>query len=509
VLHATSVKTRFLVSVVSNGLRGIIGLASGLLIARGLNPSGYGDLMFLLGSFSAIRSLLDMGTSNAFYTFLSKHTQERRFYLSYFAWLGLQFAITLLTIALIIPDTMFDRVWLGHDRGIVIIAFLASFMQQQVWQTVGQIGESIRKTIKLQVMNIGIAMIYLAMILLLLITENISVGNILFLLIAQYVVATLLAYLFLKGDQSGLVEKETTLKQIISEYWVYCKPLIALSFLTFLYDFADKWMLQKFGGAAQQGFFQIANQISTVSLLATSSILSVFWKEIANALAKHDHARVAMLYRKISRGLVMLGAIITGLLLPWSEQIVSISLGQMYTQAWPVLAIMLLYPIHQSMGQIAGTMFFASGQTKKYMFVCMGVMLVFLPVSYLLLAPSTGVLIPGLGMGAIGIATKLVSLAIVSGNVQAWVVARYSGWKFDWAYQLIGVPLMLLLGFLAKMLVGLQWDLEAMGMAELIVPVMLTAFIYLILVVWMLWLLPWLIGMGRREMMGLFGGLKA
>jgi O-antigen/teichoic acid export membrane protein len=508
VLNATSVKTRFLVSFVSNIVRGVIGQATGLLVARGLNPSGYGDLMFLLGSFVAIRTLLDMGTSNAFYTFLSRHKQERRFYLSYFAWLALQFTFTFALVVLIIPDNMFDKIWLGHNREIVVIAFLAAFMQQQVWQTVGQISESIRKTVKLQLLNLGIAVTYLAIILLLLFMGAMTVTNILFFIIVQYIVATLVAYRLMIGDQAGPVEKDTTLRQIGQEYWVYCKPLVVLSLVAFLYEFADKWMLQKFGGAAQQGYFQIANQISTISLFATTSILSIFWKEVSSALAKQDHARVAMLYRKISRGLVMLGAIISGLLIPWSEQIIIIFLGKIYAQAWPVLAIMLLYPIHQSMGQIAGTMFFASGQTRKYMFLSMGVMLLFLPISYLLLAPVSGVWIPGMGMGAIGIAIKMVLLAVVAGNIQMWVVARFSGWKFEWVFQVVGIPLMLGLGYLTKMLVALRWDLDNIHIGDLIIPVMLSSFIYAILVVWVVWLLPWLIGMERKELLSLIKEIR-
>jgi O-antigen/teichoic acid export membrane protein len=285
---------------------------------------------------------------------------------------------------------------------------------------------------------------------------------------------------------------------------VYCKPLIALSLISFFYDFADKWMLQKFGGASQQGYFQIANQFSTISLLATTSILSVFWKEIADAWAKHDHARIAMLYRKVSRGLVMLGAITTGLLLPWSEQIVMIFLGQAYAQAWPVLAIMLLYPIHQSMGQIGGTMLLASGLTHRHMLVSMGTMLVSVPFSYLMLAPTTGALVPGLGMGAIGIATKMVLLGIVSVNVQAWVIARYSGWKLDWIFQAAGIPLMIGLGYLAKMLVGLLWNLEGIGLPNLIMPVVLASLLYAIAVISSLWLLPWLIGVERDEIKRLY-----
>ena len=188
----------------------------------------------------------------------------------------------------------------------------------------------------------------------------------------------------------------------------------------------------------------------------------------------------------------MLGAITTGLLLPWSEQIVMIFLGKAYAQAWPVLAIMLL----------------ASGQTYRHMLVSMGVMLISVPFSYLMLAPATGVLVPGLEMGAIGIASKMVVLGMLSVNIQAWVIARYSGWKLDWKFQAVGIPLMIGLGYLAKILVGLLWNLEDIGMADLIVPVILAAFFYLVSVAWLLWLQPWLIGMNREEIMSLFGKLR-
>lgn len=498
-LHSTSVRTRFLVSVGSNAIRAIIGFASGLLVARGLSPSGYGDLMFLLGSFVAIRSLLDMGSSSAFYTFLSRHTQGLRFYSFYFAWLALQFVITLLAVALIIPDSVFESVWLGHNRGIVVFAFFAAFMQQQVWQTVSQIGESMRKTVKVQLLNLVVAMIYLAAVSSLLLIGGMTVEKILLLMIVQYVIATLLAYRFLREAQAEAVEKQTPFMQIAREYWVYCKPLVVLSLVSFLYDFADKWMLQKFGGASQQGYFQIASQFAAISLLATTSILNIFWKEIADARAKRDQARVAMLYRKVNRGLVMLGAITTGLLLPWSEQIVTIFLGQAYAQAWPVLAIMLLYPIHQSMGQIGGTMLLASGQTQKYMSVSILIMMLSIPATYIVLAPASHGLLPGMGLGALGMACKMVVLGLVSVNIQAWVIARYGEWKFDWGFQAVGIPLMIGLGFVAKWLVGMLWNLEEVGITRLLVPVTIASLFYLATAMAMIWRFSWLIGAERGE----------
>src|SRR3989442_12337592 len=113
-LNSTSVKTRMLVSIGSNALRAALSFFTGVVIARSLDPSGYGDLMFLLGSFAAIRMLLDMGCSSAFFTFLSRRSRGRRFYLLYFAWLALQVVITVIVVGLLIPSSLLHRIWLGH-----------------------------------------------------------------------------------------------------------------------------------------------------------------------------------------------------------------------------------------------------------------------------------------------------------------------------------------------------------------------------------------------------------
>ena len=335
-----------------------------------------------------------------------------------------------------------------------------------------------------------------------------SIERILFLLIGQHAVGAICAYWTLRDTRFEPVEKEMSLKGMVGKYWIYCRPLILLSMAGFLYGFADKWMLQRFGGASQQGYFQVASQFASVSLLATTSILSIFWKEIADASAKRDHSRIADLYRKATRALVMLGAIFSGFLLPWSEEIVAIVLGQAYAQSWPVLAIMLIYPIHQAMGQIGGTMFLASGQTQRFMVISLFIMFGSIPFSYFALAPSSGILIPGLGLGAIGLASKMVLVNVVSVNLQAWVIARYGGWRFDWQFQMVGIPLMFAFGFLAKILVWLLWDLKSRSIGDLIIPGVFAGVVYVISVAIAIWMLPWLIGAEKRELLNLFRRLR-
>jgi hypothetical protein len=64
---------------------------------------------------------------------------------------------------------MLEKTWLGHARQVVVLAFVATFLQQQVWQTVNQIAEASRKTVSVQLLGLGVAVAHLALVSLLLI----------------------------------------------------------------------------------------------------------------------------------------------------------------------------------------------------------------------------------------------------------------------------------------------------------------------------------------------------
>ncbi len=506
-LNSTSVKTRFFASVGGNVTRAAISFAAGLIVARGLSPSGYGKLMFLLGSFTSFKALMDMGTSSAFYTFISQRPRNRKFYLTYLGWLAFQFLGTSLLIVFLLPQAVITKVWLGESRTVILLAFAASFFQQQIWQTLGQIGDASRKTVKIQIMNLAVGAVHLIAVYLMLVIKWLTVNDVLWLFIIEYVVVSIWGYWFLK-DHDDAPTNETgedlNLKQVAQDYWKYCKPLILLSLVSFLYDFADRWMLQRFGGSNQQGFYQISNQFASISLLATTSILRVFWKEVAEAGARQDNERVVGLYQKVTRGLVMFSAILSGFLIPWSKEIVTVSLGKEYVAAWPVLALMFLYPIHQSLGQIVGTMFLAKGQTKVYSLLSMVLALVSIPVSYLAQAPPSNPFVPGFGLGAMGMALKMVLLNIVSVNASVLALARINKWKFDWAYQVVGITFVITMGYLAKRLVSVFWNVEGIAQInEFLLPGFFSGIIYIVAVFALILAMPWIAGIKREDISGL------
>jgi len=205
-----------------------------------------------------------------------------------------------------------------------------------------------------------------------------------------------------------------------------------------------------------------------------------------------------MLYQKVSRGLLVVGAIFSGFAIPWSETILELVLGKAYAPAWAALAIMFLYPIHQSVGQVCGTMLLSIGQTRLYVLQGISIMLVSLPVSYIIQAPPTA-MVPGLGWGSFGMALKIVVLNVIGVNVMIVMIARLYGWKYDWASQVVGVVGPVVLGFATHRLALWIMAPSAGGGMQLLPPMLFAGLLYLLSAAGLIWAMPWLVGMERAE----------
>jgi hypothetical protein len=61
-------------------------------------------------------------------------------------------------------------------------------------------------------------------------------------------------------------------------------------------------------------------------------------------------------------------------------------------------------------------------------------MLISVPISYLVLAPPVHG-IPGLHLGAAGLALRTLIINMIFVNINVWYLSRKYGWKLDFAYQ--------------------------------------------------------------------------
>ena len=457
----SSIRKRFLFSAGANAVRAAISLAVGLIVARGLGPADYGNLAYLLGSFWAIRALLDLGTSSAFYTFIAQRGRGYHYYVVYFAWLAFQFLFSVALVALLLPATVVAQFWLGLDRELILLALLATFLQNQVWLTVVQMHESLRQTIRIQLAGVLIILAHLILVAAMLFGDWLSLRAVLWAIVGEYFVAAIWLSATLRksyvahepSSAEDVSSADDSLRKVLKAYVHYCRPMAVIAVFSFAYEIVDRWLLQRYGGASQQGFYQVAAQLSTVSLLATASIMNIFWKEIAEANEQGAHERVAGLYRKTTQSLVFLAAFVSCFLAPWAETLVDVLLGSAYKAAWPVLMLMMFYPIHQAVGQINGTLFMATGRNSLYMKITVAGLLVSIPVAYVLIASGVGLGEFGLGLGAMGLALKIVGLNFLFQSFQSWLISRHYGIDFQWLEQMRAIFALLLISCVCKFMV--------------------------------------------------------
>lgn len=485
-----SIRSRFAFSLLANLLKALVGFVSGLLVARGLGPEQYGKMMFLLGTFIAVRQLLDLGSSTAFFTFLSQRPRSRRFVAWYSGWLGVQFLVPLIAVWLLFPAAWVELIWKGEQRSLVVMAFVAAYMQSTVWSFMMQMGESQRLTRWVQGVSTAIALLHISLVAIFWWQDWLGIRLLLAAFIfewalAAWVIATQLRF-------STMPDEDENLAAVFREFGRYCLPMIPYCWMGFAYEFADRWLLQNYGGSIQQAFYAVASQFGVVAAIATTSILNVFWKEIAEAHHQGNKERVSTLYRNVSRGLFFVAASVAGFLMPWSKDILHLTLGPAYVGGATALTIMFLYPIHQSMGQIGGTMLYATGQVRAQVVMGMFFMAASIVVTYFVLAPADAQM-PGLDLGSAGLAGKIVILQFISVNVVAFYLARSLQMTFDWVYQPLSGLGCLGAGCLAYAIPRWLFDVAA----HVWVGITVSAIIYVIMLFSLIWLSPSLVGLSR------------
>lgn len=457
-----SILKRFSFSLIANVIRALVSFTSVILLARWLGPVDYGRMAFLISTFMAIKSLLDMGTSSAFFTFLSRKRRSSRFVFYFWLWVFCQFLFSLLLVGFILPDTMISFIWKGEPRGLIVLALVASFMQFTVWPIASQMAEASRQTIKLQKLNVFIACLHLLLIITMWSSGELSIPLLFVIIACEWSIAGFIASTFYRSkkiNDTNPNKTELSDHKTFSSFLAYCLPFLPYVWLGFASEFADRWILQSFGGSVEQAYYGIAAQFASLSLIATASLTKVLWKEVAESNEVGDKEKVKNLFIVSSKSLFILTACLACCLLPCADRIIEILLGSEYKDGVLALSIMFLYPVHQSLGQISGTMYYALGFTLPYVLIGISHNLISILVAYFMMAPSNAML-PGLELGSIGLAIKMVLVQFVMVNISLFWLSRRIGISYSIFYQISYLSLFLLIGFGSRLLVDLFFPIE-------------------------------------------------
>ena len=241
-------------------------------------------------------------------------------------------------------------------------------------------------------------------------------------------------------------------KKYIKEFIEYSHPLLLHSIVGMVVGIIDRWMLQSFAGSIQQGFFGLSFKIGQVSSIFTVSMTPLLMREFSIAYSKKDFKLMSTLFKRYIPLIYMIAVYFSVFIAVQADKVILLFGGQKYEGALWSLIIFSFYPIHQSYGQLCGSVFFATGKTKLYRNIGVSVLSLSLIITYFLIAPQEKM---GLNLGAIGLSIKMVAVNIISVNILLYYstkIIKISFWNFL-RHQFIGLIVMLILAYLTSVFV--------------------------------------------------------
>ena len=146
-----------------------------------------------------------------------------------------------------------------------------------------------------------------------------------------------------------------------------------------------------------------------------------------SAFGNGDITQMALLFRRYIPMLYSIAAYFSCFIAMQADKVIYIFGGSKYKEASIAVAIMAFFPIHQTYGQLSGSVFYATGQTSLYRNIGVTSMLIGLPVTYFLIAPGDKW---GINAGATGLAIKMVLLQFIAINVQLYFNSKYLKFSF-------------------------------------------------------------------------------
>lgn len=493
-----SLKKRFSFKLFTN----LVGLVSSILVAgivpRSLGPVVYGNFSFLTSFFTKTLNLFDSGTSSAFYTKLSQQPKRHSLIKFYWSFIGL----IALTIVFILLPTSFSNlrqiIWPDQKLLYIWMALLWAFLVFAN-QILLQMADAHSLTVKSEIIRVIQKIVSVSLIFIMLWLGLFTLLNY---FIFYYIILLFLFLgflLILRKNGISLyprVKLESSVKsKYIKEFYTYSKPLIRLSIVGFIVGIFDRWILQNYAGSAQQGYYGLSLRIASLCFIFTSAMTPLILREFTIAFKENNFDIIKQKYLKFSSIFLFIASFVGVFTSVQSGKIGILLGGNQYQGAHYAIMIMALYPIHQTLGQMNGSFFLATNNTKLYGNIGMVYQIIGLPFIFFMIAPSS---LWGLNLGSLGLALKMVIIQIIGSNFEIWFISK----KLKFSYVNILIKQIYILSFLGVFAYG-TYLLGNLLFENMILSILFSGITYSIVVGFCVFLFPTSIGSSRIEILDL------
>lgn len=398
------------------------------VLPRALGPQAYGNFNFATSVFTQFTGFLDMGTSTCFYNALSRRQQEFRLVAFYGRICCLVLLITLCGGCLLLVPQAGDLLLPGVPAWYAPLAAVYGFL---LWGTrvVRSMNDALGLTVPGELLRSAVNLLGAALLLALFALDRLNPGTLFGL---QYFImggsiAGCLAIMRRSWPHPDFALNRAQRRAYTREFTDYSAPLFVQALLSALALCAERWMLQWFDGSVQQGYFALSQRVSMACFMFVSAMTPLVMRELAIAWGQGDRLLMGRLLTRFAPPLFGIAAWFSCFTLVEARTLVGLFGGSEFAAALVPVQIMALYPAHQAYGQLASSVFHATGKTKILRNLAFVEHLCGLGLAWLFMAPARHF---GLGLGATGLALKTVITQALMVNLLLYLASRMIPLRF-------------------------------------------------------------------------------
>lgn len=397
------------------------------MVPRALGAAAYGNYSFLSAFFGSVLAFADSGSSLAYYNKLSQRPAEAGLSAFYARFAAVIFLMLGVLIAVAFTSGAAPHLWPNLSGRLIVLAALMVFgnwliaVASKAVDANALTGFGEAAALLVRLLLVSLAAVFFVLHLL-------SIQSFLALqtVFNFFLVAALVAVLARRGHASAFVQRlgADEARRYGGEFWEYCHPILTVSFAVLAADVLDRWLLQRLAGPAQQGFLGLGLQVGAVVFIFGGATASLLTREFAQAHYEQDLDRLRTQFMRYLPRAYAVTAYFGMFLAVQAPAIVRIFGGEQFAMAAPATAILCLYPLHQVYGQFGNSLLYATGRTKTVRSTSIAGLALGLLLTVFFLTPREN---GGLGLGAVGIAAKMVLHQVIGVNVILWLNTRYLG----------------------------------------------------------------------------------
>ena len=489
-----SLNKRYFFKLTSSIIKIPVNFLIASIVPRGLGLNAYGNFSYITDFFTRLLGFLNFGTITAFYTKLSKDQRNTNILRFYWGFMIFKIILSISIVSLVFLFDQDENLWIDQTPLHIWLGLCWGILY---WydQIISKVMDAFGLTVKAELALINKSIVGLLILLVMYFYNQFSLTTFFCYSFLMFLYTIFLWWRILNQNKIKLFPKDLigseNIKSLISEFTVYSNPLFIGGLFSLVVGFFDRWLLQFYSGSGEQGLYSLAYKISGICFLFTNAMSPLFTRELSIEHGKKSIKKMKKLFIKYVPIFFFISATLGIFFLFNAETIVKIIGGKEFSSAVSAVALMSIYPIHQTYGQLNASVYFASERTVIYRNIGIFSNVLGLFLTIIFLSPNSTF---GFGLGAIGLSFKMVIAQIIGANISLFYNSKYLKFSFFrmFIHQIFSITLILLSMQTARFI-------SNSITSNLIFSIFVSGVIYFIILFILIYIFPDLISSSRTE----------